>query len=69
MTNVLFYILLGIKYAAAIAIIATIILTPAWIARQTKKDKTDMTRVRLASWTLGWTGIAWLVALFWATKK
>ena len=69
MADVLFYILLGLKYMAAIAIVAIIVMTPAWLARQTKKDKTNMTRVRLASWTLGWTGIAWLWALIFATRK
>ena len=42
---------------------------PAYIARQTKKDKTDMFKVRVASWLLGWTGVGYLLSLYWAVKK
>lgn len=62
-------ILLFIKYAVAIMIVFTIILTPAWLARQTGKNKQDMILVRLASWIFGWTGIGWLWSLFWSAKK
>lgn len=62
-------ILLVIKYAVAIMIVLTIILTPAWLARQTGKNKQDMILVRLASWIFGWTGIGWLWSLFWSAKK
>lgn len=62
-------ILLVAKYTVAIMIVITIILAPAWLARQTGKNKQDMILVRLASWIFGWTGIGWLWALFWAAKK
>ena len=64
-----FDILLVIKYAIAIMILIAIVLAPAWLARQTGKNKQDMILVRLASWIFGWTGIGWLWALFWAAKK
>lgn len=67
--NVPFDILLAIKYLAAITILAVVILTPAWLARQTGKSKQDMILVRLASWIFGWTGIGWLWSLFWSAKK
>lgn len=67
--NVPFDILLALKYLAAIAILTVVILTPAWLARQTGKSKQDMILVRLASWIFGWTGIGWLWALFWSAKK
>lgn len=67
--NVPFDILLALKYLAAITILAVVILTPAWLARQTGKSKQDMILVRLASWIFGWTGIGWLWALFWSAKK
>jgi len=57
------------KYAISILIIAVIVLAPAWLARQTGKNKQDMILVRLASWIFGWTGIGWLWSLFWASKK
>lgn len=57
------------KYAISILIIAVIVLVPAWLARQTGKNKQDMILVRLASWIFGWTGIGWLWSLFWASKK
>ena len=67
--NVPFDILLAIKYLAAITILAVVILTPAWLARQTGKSKQDMILVRLASWIFGWRGIGWLWSLFWSAKK
>ena len=63
------YILPVAKYAISILIIAVIVLAPAWLARQTGKNKQDMILVRLASWIFGWTGIGWLWSLFWASKK
>lgn len=62
-------ILIFAKYVAAIAIVTTIVLVPAWLARQNKRGKQDMILVRLGSWIFGWTGVGWLWALFWATKK
>ncbi len=67
--NVPFDILLALKYLAAITILAVVILTPAWLARQTGKSKQDMILVRLASWIFCWTGIGWLWSLFWSAKK
>ena len=58
-----------IKYAAGITIIAAIVLAPAWVARQNGKGKPAMHAVRWGSWIFGWSGIGWLWALFWATKK
>ena len=67
--NVPFDILLALKYLAAVTILVIIVLTPAWLARQTGKSKQDMILVRLASWIFGWTGIGWLWSLFWSAKK
>lgn len=67
--NVNFDFVLIIKYIVASIIVTTIILAPAWLARQTGKNKQDMILVRLASWVLGWTGIGWLWSLFWSSKK
>ncbi len=60
-------ILIG-KYIAATLILLVIIFTPAWLARQTQKDKVAMGRVRVASWLTGWTGIGWFLSLFWASR-
>ncbi len=57
------------KYIGAILIFLGIVMTPAYLARQTKKDGPTMGRTRLASWVFGWTGIGWLYALFLAAKK
>ena len=57
------------KYIAGVALVMAVILAPAWLARQNKKSGIDMAIVRLAGWTLGWTGLGWLVALFWGAKK
>ncbi|MCQ2581224.1 MAG: hypothetical protein MJ164_03590 [Alphaproteobacteria bacterium] len=62
-------IFLCIKYALAIIVIVSIALAPAWLARQTKKNKTITAWVRIYSWLLGWTGIGWLAALYLAVKK
>ena len=58
-----------IKYIIAILLLALVITMPAYLARQSELDKTDMTRTRIASWLLGWTIIAWLWSLFRSTKK
>ena len=62
-------ILLYIKYIMAIMIVVAIVLAPAWLARQTKKNKTATAWIRIYSWLFGWTGIGWLVALYMAVKK
>lgn len=62
-------ILLYLKYVGIAGILVVIFLTPAWLARQTKKDKLDMVMVRIASWLFGWTGIGWLWALYLAVRK
>ncbi len=62
-------ILIIAKYAIAVLLAIGIFLAPAWIARQTARGKQDMILVRLGSWVFSWTGIGWLWALFWASKK
>ena len=62
-------IILIIKYIACTCVLVGIIFAPAWLARQNGRGKTDMYAVRLASWIFGWTIIAWIWSLFWATKK
>lgn len=62
-------ILLYAKYVIAAIVVVIIMLAPAWLARQTKKNKTLMVWVRVYSWLFGWTGIGWLVALYIAVKK
>jgi hypothetical protein len=62
-------ILSFIKYALCVILLIAIILAPAWIARQNGKGKPDMQAVRLASWIFGWSIIAWIWSLFWATRK
>jgi len=62
-------VIIFIKYTIAIVLIAAIVCAPAYLAQQTKKDKTDMTRIRIGSWLLGWSVIAWIWALFESTKK
>ena len=51
-----------VKYVVAIVLIAVVILAPAYLAQQTKKDKTDMTRIRIGSWLLCWSVIGWIWA-------
>jgi hypothetical protein len=65
MTEILFVL----KYAICVLLLFVIILAPAWIARQNGKGKPDMHAVRLASWIFGWSLIAWIWSLFWATRK
>ena len=62
-------VIIFIKYIIAIALIAAIVFAPAYLAQQTKKDKTDMARIRIGSWLFGWSIIGWLWALFKSTKK
>lgn len=62
-------ILLVIKYTMATAIVLGIMLAPAYLARVAGRGKYDMLLVRIYSWLFGWTGIGWLVALFWGIKK
>ena len=58
-----------IKYAIAILLLALVVLLPAYLAQVTGKDKTDMARIRIGSWLLGWTVIAWFWSLFKSTEK
>jgi hypothetical protein len=57
------------KYILCAIIVISIILVPAWLARQNGKEKYDMMMIRMASWVLGWTGIGWLLALIWGVRK
>ena len=61
--------ILIIKYVAATIVLVSIILAPAYLAAKNGKCKIDAMRIRVASWVFGWTGIGWLLALFWAVKK
>ena len=62
-------LVLILKYVLAVAIVAIIIMAPVWIAANNNKNGYKGMLVRLANWLVGWTGIGWLVALFWASKK
>ena len=62
-------ILIYARYAGAAVALVLVMLTPAYLARQMKKNKLDMVKVRMASWLLGWTGVGWLWALWWAVRK
>lgn len=62
-------LLLLIKYVIAINLLIGIALAPAWLARQTKKNKQDMFIVRFGSWLFLWTIIGWFIALYWSVKK
>lgn len=62
-------VIIFIKYILAIILIAAIICAPAYLACQTKKDKTDTTRIRIGSWLLGWSVIGWIWALFESIRK
>ena len=61
--------ILIIKYIVAVIALVAIILAPAYLAAKNDKGKADAMRIRIASWVFGWTGIGWLLALFWAVKK
>lgn len=62
-------IILLAKYIIATALIIAIIMYPAWLARQTDKNKQNMIIVRLGSWLFLLTGVGWFVALFFAIRK
>lgn len=62
-------VLLIVKYIVAVAIVGVVWAFPAWLARQNKIDGIQMATVRFSSWAFGWTGIGWLVGLYWAMKK
>ena len=61
--------ILIIKYIVAGLALCAIILAPAYLAAKSEKPKAVAMRIRIASWVFGWTGIGWLLALFWAVKK
>ena len=61
--------ILIIKYTVAGLALCAIILAPAYLAAKSEKPKAVAMRIRVASWVFGWTGIGWLLALFWAVKK
>ena len=61
--------ILIIKYIVATITLCAIILAPAYLAAKSEKPKAVAMRIRIASWVFGWTGIGWLLALFWAVKK
>ena len=61
--------ILILKYACCVILLLGIIFAPAWIARSNGKGKPQMHAVRLGSWIFGWSIIAWLWSLFWATRK
>ena len=61
--------ILIIKYIVAVIALVAIILAPAYLAAKSEKPKAVAMRIRVASWVFGWTGIGWLLALFWAVKK
>ncbi len=69
MSDIIANLILIAKYAVAIAIVIAIVLFPFWVASVNGKSKPDMGYVRLGSWLFGWSGIGWLYALFFATKK
>ncbi|MBR4475639.1 MAG: hypothetical protein IKP05_03075 [Alphaproteobacteria bacterium] len=58
-----------VKYIIAILLLALVIIMPSYLAGKTEQDKTNTTRIRCASWLLGWTVIAWLWSLFRSTVK
>ena len=58
-----------VKYIIAVGVILCVALAPAYLATKNGKGKYDVMRIRAASWLFGWTGIGWLVALFWAIRK
>lgn len=62
-------LILLIKYILATSILIGIVCAPAWIARQTDKNKQKMFTVRLGSWLFGWSIIGWFYALIIGTKK
>ncbi|MCL2339205.1 MAG: hypothetical protein FWC51_04625 [Proteobacteria bacterium] len=63
------HILIIIKYIVAVAIVFGVWMLPAWLARQNGADGLKMAMVRMSSWVFGWTGVGWLLGLYWAVKK
>ena len=63
------HMILIVKYIVAAILLVCIMMAPAYLAAQNKKDKFVSMRIRVASWLFGWTGVGWLIALFWAIKK
>ena len=61
--------ILTVKYIVAVVLLVIVMLAPAYLAAKNDKGKIDAMRIRVASWVFGWTGIGWLLALFWAVKK
>lgn len=61
--------ILLLKYVASVAILFGILMLPAYLARINGKDKYNMLFVRISSWLFGWTGVGWLLGLFWGTRK
>ena len=57
------------KYIFATIVFVVILMAPAYLAAKNGKDKFMALRIRVASWVFGWTGVGWLLALFWAIKK
>ncbi|MBQ8473546.1 MAG: hypothetical protein IJ500_01645 [Alphaproteobacteria bacterium] len=62
-------IILIVKYIVATSIFIGIVCAPAWIARQTDKNKQKMYLVRLGSWLFGWSIVGWFYALIIGTRK
>ena len=62
-------IILVLKYIVAFAILACIVLTPAYMAVANDKSKYDKMRARMGSWMFGWSFVGWLFALFISAKK
>lgn len=62
-------VLFVIKYIAAVSILVGIVCAPAWIARQTDKNKQDMFLVRLGSWLFCWSVVGWFYALLISVRK
>ncbi|MDR1207304.1 MAG: hypothetical protein LBK26_02725 [Rickettsiales bacterium] len=58
-----------IKYMAAAAIILGVWAFPAWVARENSITDADMAQIRIASWGFGWTGVGWILGLYWAVRK
>lgn len=70
MQEILFDVLIIAKYIAGAYLVALVVIAPLWIAQmKNPKDKPYTGIVRLGALVFGWTGIGWLIALFFATKK
>lgn len=62
-------ILIAIKFLVCVALVIGVVLAPAYLARVNGKKKYDMVFVRMSSWVMGWTGVGWLLGLFWGARK